>query len=620
MAKQLKWFTDEANALIERDVPLRKMQAQIVKHATLQWQLPEEMGRMEWLRPIRSTMPYDALRGATRALSHLEENIKVDPISVLKGLPQGTECSSLLAREKANDWERVLKWNLSLAANRQAILRSDIVRSALLFDEVCIQSVHLPTQIKALKSLGGDPQRQEAALRYGPFAILVHDPRTIHTRFSSYMLEAVLMTKVMEPQAIVDFYGQAAGELAKLIRAESAEDAYSLFDYVSLESRCIMAVPGDRADNVNLDGAIEIVREDYTDRFLPWACVIGGTKLDERPEHQRLPMLYPVVQAEQWLNSNIAATLLMSDAISHAAAPTLAISGPTADKQEIDYTDPSKTVALNPGNTVSPLPPPQMQAALREAADRFEQAMNVATLSRVLITSEATPGETFSGFNLRIQTALGSLTPYKELAERAEANLCRIMLYQVEASGEPLSGYGTKDKKQSKYTIDSEDIDVDHLHITISLKTDVPIDRQQRVNSAVMMSDKLKYPPEKILEELGDPDPEGSVEMWYQSQYDTAYLQGQLQRIAAEASGQLQQMAAQMAQKMLQQQQVQAQQQAEQQGQGSQPNPMNGPGMPGVGGQGFATNMGGQPPAQANPPANVREQQMGETRLGEELA
>ena len=179
----------------------------------------------------------------------------------------------------------------------------------------------------------------------------------------------------------------------------------------------------------------------------------------------------------------------------------------------------------------------------------------------------------------------------------------------------------------------AEDIDPERLYLSVALNPDVPTDRQQKINSAVMMSRDLKYPAERILEELGETAPEGAMRSWRKEQYMLAAHQGKLQLIAAQASGQIEQLAAQKAQEMIAQMMQQAQSQG-MMGQGGQggmmpegappgmenlPTPGAPQGMPGIGGEGFAPNMGGQPPAMANPAGNVMEQQTGMSRMGDAL-
>ena len=102
----------------------------------------------------------------------------------------------------------------------------------------------------------------------------------------------------------------------------------------------------------------------------------------------------------------------------------------------------------------------------------------------------------------------------------------------------------------------------------------------------------VPYSPTRLLEMLGETDPEGAIKEHKLFQLDMADWQGKLQLIQAQASGQIEQMAAQMAQGMVAQM-------AEQQAQGQQqgiPGPTEG-----VEGQGFNPAVGGQPPATAVP-------------------
>jgi hypothetical protein len=182
-------------------------------------------------------------------------------------------------------------------------------------------------------------------------------------------------------------------------------------------------------------------------------------------------------------------------------------------------------------------------------------------------------------------------------------------------------GYGTGNKM---YTIDSEDIDPDALYIDVELKPDLPTNRLQQVASAVQMSQSLPYAPQKILEQLGEPDPEGSLKLWKRWRLELADFEGWLQKIQTIASGELEQMAAQMAQQMVQQQMEQAQAQAQepmQQGLGIAGEPAENPALPpgmGMAGAGMNPAQGGAPPAMANPEATF-EGQMGTTRGGTEV-
>jgi len=646
--KTLEDYQEIACEMVERDENLLKLFAGMDTMAHLDYELPESLRRLEWVRKFVSSSPYDALRAAVRALSNFDPRIKIEPVTVLGGLPEGTLADSRKAREKANEWEQALKWQFSLSEGRQGILLSDVIRSAIQYDAICGQIVYLPEQIKNVEAMGGNLQRYKAACRYGDFTIILHNPKNVHVRYSRYMTEAVLLATIVEPQEIVDFWGKAADKVAAKLKDDDGPEKYVLYDYSDYDSRCVWCVPGDNIERAKgyteQAGREAIVLLEPTKNkypFLPWVCMRGGTNLDESPEFQHNPLLFPVWKAQQWTITNIVGTLTASEAIAEAAKPKLVIEGPGGDNVEVDYTVPGGRIDTGM-NKVIPLPQTGLDPAKKELLDRLDKVMNDSTVARILVTADTAPGESYSGYNLRINTAVGSLMPFKRLSERWLAECYRAMLYWIHYCGKTMTGYGRDSKRKGMiYKIESEDIDPENIYLSAELIPDVPTDRLQKVNAAIQMSRELRYPVVKILEELGETNPEGALKDWAKEQMWFAAIQGKLQLVQAQASNQIEQMAAQMAQQMMQQQMEQMQQsqsqtpppqfgQPTQQGMegmppemagmmgGAPPDLMGGQGMPGVEGQGFNPGAGGMPAAMANPAGNVREQQTGVTALGQE--
>ena len=632
MLHNQQWYIDQTVELIERDASLRVMQAALDRMAHLEYALPAPLAKLEWMRNFKTTAPYDALRGATRALSQLEETLNIEPVSVLKALDDpALDDDSLKARGIANTWEQALKWNMRKASTRAATYRSDLVWSAVNYDEICVQVVHLPTQIRAHSKLGGNTNRYKAALRHGPFSINIRNPQTVHTRYSDLMCEAVVSITCQTPQQIVDVWGAAAGELSRRIEQDKQADEYLLIDYTDLDGRCVWAVPG--YDEVAVaactptsDEFIQIVPPTELDYpFLNWVCVVGGTALDSRPEHRRLPLLYPIYQSELWLNANMVGALSSSMAVATAAQPTIHRSGPDPNSIEIGYETPGGTIDTTPGHDVKKLNRDGLDPAMGQLLDMYLAAIDRATVSKVLVTADVAPGETFSGYNLRVKTAIGSLMPYKGLAERALEGIYTTMLYCAHYTGQDITGYGVgAEDKGKRYSIPSEDIDPECLYLNAGLTADVPIDRQQQVAVATAMRRELPFGDRTILEWMGVTDPEKEIAAHAKDQFRLTVVEAYKQRIMAEASGQLQQMAQQMAQQMMQQQAEQAQAQDQQAqdpnamgGYGQMANAMTGtPGVPEAQGQQFNPAAGGLPAAMVNPGGAGREQQTGQDALG----
>jgi len=583
--------------------------------AHLEYQLPRALDSLEWMRTVRVTAPFDFIRAGSRTLHGLTVRPRIDPITVVKAVKQNNLSDE--AKAKANEWETALTWQYHKAVSRAAILMEDIPRSALMYDEVVGQVIHLPSQIKAIEDMGGNAARQKAAKRYGDFAIDLQHPKNVHVRYSKYMPEQFVLVTIVEPQSIVDFWGEKASKLKKLLDAGEAADHYILVDDASYDGRAVFCYPGDqiepmiRAAEEKDKGIIEIVVEDLDVPFLPWFGAVGGTVLDTAPEKQRFPLLYGIWKSEQWVTANILASLGVAETIAEAARPDFIATGPSVDDIEVEYVQPGGLMKVPLGNTVTPTQQRTIDPAIREAWDRFVADMGT-TLPRILVTADALPDEPFAGYNMRLKQALASLIPYKHLAERATSQIYEKMLLWCHYSGVPIKGY----HEEEMYQIEPEDIDPDAIYLTVELQPDVAIDQQQRTNTAVMQARELRRPMEDILQEMGETDPQGATQRWMKEQLVLAEFQGMLQGIQAEASGAIQQAAMQMAQEML----GQMQQQQQQMGQMQEQMPMApteaglAPGL----GMGFNPNEGGQPFSQAMPGA-TREMQSGLSRTGEAL-
>ena len=320
----INYYIEIANEMIEKYEGLRRVQEKLDDMSHLKWARPAGMDA-KWMRDFKTTAPYDAIRAGVRVLSGLDEDINIDPYA----FPEVNDGNLLAAKVKANSWETVLKWQMDRAARRRAILRQDVTRSALMYDEVVGQVVHLPTQIKAIKKLGGNPNRQEAALRYGDFVINLRNPKSVYTRYSDYMLEAVLYATIKHPKDIQAFWNHP--ELGKLIESNEASKKWVFIDYVDYYRHVVFCYPGTTVSTIIMggdtddedapvsDSVIELMNEPWEMDFLPWAAVVGGTMLDNDPENSRFPLLYGIHKADQWNNTNILGTLMMSEAIAEAA-------------------------------------------------------------------------------------------------------------------------------------------------------------------------------------------------------------------------------------------------------------------------------------------------------------
>ena len=600
----------KAADMAARNVRLHEMQAKYEAMGRIQYQLPSPLSELEWIRPIIDTSPYDAKRGVKRALANLMMNINIHPITVMNAV-EGDDLSKA-AKTKANEWETVLKWTMQKTAKRKAAFYDSVIDSSATYHEIVGQLVHIPTQFKLM---GEDNSRELAALRYGDWAIKLVNPQTVNVDYSDYMPERVCALNKKRAQEIVDFWGDKASAIRKKIdkNKDYAEEILIEVDYVDYENRMVWIIE-ENSELEGDEGEIILGPEPWMTwegkpvPFLPWVAVAGGTDIDLAPEHQRQPLFYPVVQAEQWANANIAGTIGMSQAIATANAPEQVITSPRGeDGATVDYDEPGGVLRLLPGEVYQQLRKNQLDPAIMESYDRYRDAIKRATVADILVTGQPMGGvEAFAAYNLQVQIAISSLGDFKHLSERFYEDMIEKMLLLAYYSGSEISGYGDNLKK---YVINSEDIDPKSIHIEVELKTDVPADRQQRVVTAATMARDLKVPSRVILTWLGESDPEGLQREWKKEQMFQAYFAGLLQKLQMAGSGELQQLM-QQAQQGAQLAEMVSQQQAQQYSER---------GVPGVGGQEVNPAEGGMPPSMLAPQA-TRELQSGRDRYGNIVA
>ena len=621
----MKAIKKQSKSMMERYAGLKEAQAEYERMSRLQYTLPDPLDKFDWVRPIISDAPYLALKGTVRTFSNLQEDLNIHPITVHKVTNSDDESKD--SRTKANQWEKSLQWQMVKTAERKASFRSSVIWNAALYDEVVGQLIHLPTQFKTMDI--GD-ERERAALQYGDWAIRLVDAQSVYVDYSDYMPERVLLAQLKTAQEIVDFWGKDASEIQKKIDADRkgkyAQKILLELDHVDYKARAVWVVDPD--SDITDKGItlrkpkpwLTIAAGDNKGKpvpFLPFIAVAGGTDTDTDPQFQRKPLLFPVYMAEQWATANIMGTLEFSRVIATSSAPIAIKKGPAAEDIEVDHGEPGGAVVLTQFQEYELLRQQGLEPAIIEAFDRVDGAMKRSTISDILVTGQPTIGAgpvSFSAYNLQVQVAVASIGAVKEVGERWYEGLYRTLLMITHYTGGEITGYGND---VEKFTIDSEDIDVHSIHLTVELKTDVPVDRQARINSAVTIAQHMKYPFQRIAEMIGETDPEGAWRDYMREQVQLAVLGGRLQLVEAEATGalgQMQQQLEQMAQ-ILEQQQQQMQQISQQ---GSQENVQQGAASE-LGGLQNAANFGGQPPIQSDQ-TTTREQQTGAANDGTPLA
>lgn len=552
------------------------------------WDLPGELGALQWIRKVVSTEGGDAIEAGVRTLTSLEPKVTFTPAA-----------SDPETKAGANEVERILKWQLASANRRRpTTVQADLVKSALLYASTAALVIDLEQHIKQVKQKKGDTRHLEAMKSRSRFAIATHNPKNVHVMRDNFGVRAVLLAVKRDAQEVIDEWGLENDELDKIAEAGECVDYY---DYMDYDARCVFCTAGGAGlDSEEGKGIYEIVRADHKLPFLPWAALMGGSTLEEKEEDRYHPLLYSMRTSGNWENVNVARTLYMSEAIAHAAAPRVAEEGPNEESAEINYGDPSQEIKAPTGNTVKPFPPPQIDAGMATIDDRLTSSINQSTVSRILMGGEVAAGTSFASLNLQTQTALGALKPAKELAEKTLSEIFVLMLLWSKETDKPLMAYGNDRRGDlgKQYLMEVDLIPESELYIDVELVADVPTDKMQRANTANMLT-QMGYPREYALEDIGVSDPQEAMFLWNMEKWvdhlNEMAKQRQILEMQNEMAMQQAQVQQEMANQQAQEQQAQEAQMLAQMGQmGAQES-----GMPG--GQGFNAAMGGTPPPTAAP-------------------
>lgn len=582
--KELQYKVRRANAMmLERsESGLDKMFEYMENSFQSNWSLPEELvgEDVKWIHRVTSTDPHDAIRAGTRSLSTVMPEIQLLP------LMDNDE-----SRKLANQVERALKWQFQQASERREVkVLSDIVLSALLYDEVIISVWYLPEQIKILKKWKVDPDRLEHAQRYGDYIIKVHNPRDTIVEYSDLFAERVLFKSIVPVTEVIDYWGERANELADLTLEEQYQDHNycTVYDYSEVGGHravwCYMQEDNNFIHNAKAEGAIELlnVKEDYT--FLPISAKVGGTSLATSKTNQRIPLLWSVYNSGQWETQNILETLLASEGLAYSVSPRYAVNNEYDNEDvDMDFRDPARIVNLKRGQSMQDLRPPQLNDGIQVLADRVAGRMEKSTVPKFLQSGEFSGN--FASSNLASQSAMKSLTPYKTLAESALAEMFTIMLYWIHQSGKPLTSYVPKQNALSRsedgtprLDVTTEPIvlngdssfDVKNIYLQVKLTEDAPSDYVAKINAGAMMVERLGYPYSKGLEYVGEQDPEALIELRSAEEKIFAQREADAQAIVNETSLEVMQMQEELAsslqqvQEMIQQLEALAQQQQQQ--------------------------------------------------------
>jgi len=579
MEKQ--YWIKRAERLVEDNKDKNKALDAYRKMYHLDYDLPDSLDGIDWIRKYVSPDPHDAVAVSIRVLSALWPRIEKLPLA------PGERNKARAAEE-----EKVLDFNLRAMnrLRRGKSLVADITQSALLYDNIAIYINDLENE----KKIRGDASsaRLDRALDTSRFSATAYYPGNVYSRESSYGLENVLLYQERRAHELRAEWGDKVNDLFSDENDTNDQTWIRYYDFTDLKERAIWCMPTHEGSE-----PIWLMEpKEHNMDFWAWIIVASATDLEHSEEFKAHPMLFPLYYGGSWDTQNIVRSLNTSEVIARFGSPRYIEEGPNRRRMQIDYFNPARIAKAPVGNTVRELRPPLMDEAMLAIDDRIAMDIQKATVSRLLSGGDIPSGTAYATLNLATQTAIGALKPAKELSEVTIARMCEVVLRWCKFTGVPLTGLGTGKSSGEQYVIEPGQIDTRGILITASLSPDVPSDQLRRANTANMLV-QLGYPRARALQDVGVNDPEMAMNEARFDQYVDHLYQMKMEGDRMQMQMGMQAMMAQM-----------------QGGGGGGGAPAEGGGQPspeelemmaamqqGAEGQGFDPNMGGESPVSAMP-------------------
>ena len=151
-----------------------------------EWKMPSDLNKYDYMHKVTDHSPHDAIKAGVNVLTGNPVRVKVLP-------SQMTDEQAAAA----NEWERVLKWQLMQAnrLRRPVSIEADTALSALLYQASAMTVMDIDWQIAQVSALEADTNRLQTARRYGKYVVNTYNPKDVHVLRSSYGVEYVVLAQ-----------------------------------------------------------------------------------------------------------------------------------------------------------------------------------------------------------------------------------------------------------------------------------------------------------------------------------------------------------------------------------------------------------------------------------------
>lgn len=547
------------------------------------WELPPGLAKDAWTRKRVSPEAKDIIKQGCNLFD--THNPKWDV------LPLGP-----LDSDNAENKERWIEWQMARANTGTRKPFRDILKSSMQYDRIAYQ-------LDCLSYWHPNPDKKTRdRIAQKHYCITVHHPGPIRYGNDGYGLLWVAKATVMSAHDVVEAW-EAYRDSPKAPSVNAAlgqingwldEDDDALCGYIDYQDaekrRVYYWKTSQEVLGELLPEEVEVMFEgDNELGFINWVIMEGTAG----------SLLESIHRSGAWENQNLLDSLMDTTVIKRGYFPLFIHESSGGKRMKADFSGQEGTIEVERGTeSVTPIPPPQIDPAIRELNDRNQVKMQQSSGLQSLSSIDAANVQ-FATIKAIFDMRMTELEPYKVNAEEALAQGAAMMFRWAEVVGAPISGYRRRAGKEGKargaeIALNPGEFDPAILTIACKLLPNTPSDFQGMINSyGQIKAMNLSIPDEELIEHLDFGDPQQLIQAYEKEQASKTALEAWKQ----EKMGEVQLKLAQAQQALQQPPQVP-------QGGGINPANMAPPNQPAfeqAGGMGNAPPMGGQSPYQQVP-------------------
>ncbi len=490
----------------------------------MEWQQPP---KGDWIKPTMSPSAHNSALGAIRLLTATEPQITVPY--------EQDDDMGKTASEKIEVACKAI-WD---GSGRVALrpVHYEAATSAILFGEICAsvtKTADLVAYAEKAK-LRGSANRMRAMAKHTPYYIKLYDPTKCYPDFDRFGLARIVVRQTTTWGEMLDTWGTLAEDA---VPEQGRNTKVTVTDYWDWEHR-----------GVWIDDGKKILWEPHELEFLPFVAQItdGSFMFDyDRPELQRIPLLYSFLKSGLWYRENLSLTTMFSLIYALGSSPLLVRK--TNDKESplmIDRSTPGGVVNIGPDETINPFVEKVLDPSLQASLDIARMIGNESTIQPQALGAPPQGTMAFSSISLLAQAGRLPLVSHKEMMGHSAANLLMMCMRWMKADGDTNKFY-----RGDRSAVDlSADEIPDNLVIKVVIEPDLPQDRLSAANVAQMLVQAELASKDWVRENILNMGQPGMMdaEIWNEKRL-AIELQRVIEKLKATDQMEMQQMAAEMQQ------------------------------------------------------------------------